>query len=361
MRDPDASPSFQRVPTRRYRDPLDRVWLDCAGRLGFRVERSSATYASTDGRRTITIGTDDTLDPDDSLAQMLLHEICHALVEGPDAIERRDWGLDNETTRDVPREHACLRLQAALAAPHGLRKVLAPTTDFRAFYDALPADPLWPADEDTVKWAKAGAARAAQPPWAPPLHEALEATAAIARAVAPFAEGARDEGLDSLWAFVEPPVPRHPLGFFTALPGSEAASATCGACAWRAVGGPGRPVARCRQADGARVFDQWPACERFERALDCRACAACCREGYDLVLVSPRDPVARKHPHLVRHQGRLLEIRRDGPRCAALAGGHGRGEPYACAIYDDRPRCCRELEAGGEHCLVARRRVGLSR
>jgi len=33
---------------------------------------------------------------------------------------------------------------------------------------------------------------------------------------------------------------------------------------------------------------------------------------------------------------------------------------FSCFIYDDRPRTCREFEAGGRHCLVARRRVGIS-
>ena len=49
------------------------------------------------------------------LAQLILHELCHALVEGPGALNRPDWGLDNESARDVEREHACLRLQARLA------------------------------------------------------------------------------------------------------------------------------------------------------------------------------------------------------------------------------------------------------
>ena len=42
-----------------------------------------------------------------------------------------------------------------------------------------------------------------------------------------------------------------------------------------------------------------------------------------------------------------------------------RGAPaakrYACSIYADRPQACRDFEAGGRHCLDARRRVGLSR
>jgi hypothetical protein len=45
----------------------------------------------------------------------------------------------------------------------------------------------------------------------------------------------------------------------------------------------------------------------------------------------------------------------------APSGGEGGAPPtFACTIYDDRPRACRDFEAGGRHCLVARRRVGLS-
>src|SRR5690606_19417193 len=99
-------------------------------------------FASTDGRRRIVLGAPQTLDADDSLAQMILHELCHALVEGEEALDRPDWGLDNRTDRDLPRERACLRLQAALAAEHGLRTFLAPTTDHRPFYDSLPQAPL---------------------------------------------------------------------------------------------------------------------------------------------------------------------------------------------------------------------------
>ena len=69
-----------RTPRHRYEDPLDRVWIGAAERIGFTVRRSADVYASTDGRRTIVIGTPETLDPDDCLAQMILHELCHALV-----------------------------------------------------------------------------------------------------------------------------------------------------------------------------------------------------------------------------------------------------------------------------------------
>lgn len=167
-----------REVTLRYEDPLDAVWRGAAARMGLRVVRSSDAYASTDGRGELLIGAPATLDADDCLAQMVFHEICHWLVEGPEARQRVDWGLDNLGTRDEVREHACLRLQAALSARHGLRRTLAPTTDHRAFYDALPADPL-AAQGPSVALARAALARAAGPPWAPHLERALDATRRI--------------------------------------------------------------------------------------------------------------------------------------------------------------------------------------
>ena len=331
----------------RYGDPLDRVWLACARRVGFRVERSGDVYASTDGRGGMTLGARETLDADDSTAQMVFHELCHALVEGEAALSRPDFGLDNTSERDVPREHACLRLQAHLAGRHGLRRFLAPTTDFRAFYDALPADPFTPAAEATVVAARLGALRARAAPFAPHLEEALAATAAIARSARGFAE----DGVD-LYGVVDDPPAAHPVG----LP--VGAAGTCGTCVWRFD----RRGARCRQADGARVDPAWPGCERWEGAVDCQACGACCRAAYHSVTISARDPFVRRHPELVvRNQG-YVEIRRegtkDGDRCAALAGGDER--PYACTVYEARPKPCRDFEVAGEHCLTARRRVGLS-
>jgi Fe-S-cluster containining protein len=75
-----------------------------------------------------------------------------------------------------------------------------------------------------------------------------------------------------------------------------------------------------------------------------------------------RDPVVWQEPQLIVRHGARFEIRREGPRCAALdvQTDAGAGTRYACTIYDNRPRPCREFEAGGRHCLDARRRVGLS-
>lgn len=189
---------MDRKPQHSYLDPLDAIWLTVAARIGFTVARSSDVYASTDGKGVMTIGDASTLDPDDSLAQMILHELCHSLIEGPESLEMPDFGLDNKSERDVIREHACLRLQAWVTERHGLRRVLAPTTDFRSYYDALPDDPFADGDDPATEPARSGAARSEQPPWAPHLQDGLEATAQILTTAEQF--GAADP------AATDPPI-----------------------------------------------------------------------------------------------------------------------------------------------------------
>ncbi|HEY0193653.1 MAG TPA: hypothetical protein VGC42_21195 [Kofleriaceae bacterium] len=343
-----------REVTHRYVDPLAQVWLGAARRIGLRVVRTPDAYAATDGRGTLAIGTDDALDADDSLAQMIFHELCHSLVEGEDAFARPDWGMDNTGPDHDWREHACLRAQWVLAGRHGLRGVFAPTTDFRAFWDTLAGDVLADRRDPSVIAAITALRRAARSPWAPALDEALAATAQIAGAAAAFAPAEPGAaGGRSLWLLAGPAPARHPTG----LPAGEAAG-SCGDCAWRANG-------KCRQAE-VRVDPAWPACERYEAALDCLTCGACCREAYHSVEVGRRDPALKKRPDWIVDRGSYLEVRRSGDRCAALEGGcadpadGGRAARYLCVIYDDRPRTCRDFTLGSAHCLTARRRVGLS-
>ena len=344
--------------TRRYRDPLDEIWTGAAARIGLRVVRSSEVYASTDGQGTLAIGTGDTLDADDCLAQMIFHELCHSLVEGLASLDRVDWGLCNETDRDVPKERACLRLQATLARPWGLGAFLAPTTEHRSFYDGLGDDALSPPRSDEVLLARRGAARSQMKPWAPHVEDALAATLAVVKAAQAYA------AQDSLAARLEAVRAMHPVGmFFEASP----TTGRCGDCGWSRMSGRGKAVLRCQQAGGARVDADWPACERHEAALDCLTCGACCREAFHSVTVSPRDPVVKLHPELVvRREGRT-ELARSGARCAALGGGppqkaaYEASASYTCAIYTDRPATCRDFELGSDNCLTARRRVGLSR
>lgn len=185
-----------RAVDKRYEDPLDQVWRGCAQALGIAITRSSEVFASYDGRGTLTLGTEDTLDEDDCLAQMVLHELCHWLVQGDDAKERPDWGLDNMSEQDLDREHACVALQAALLMPFGLEHVLAPTTEHRAFYDACLArsrdtqsahfDALGLSD-NVRSLATDAFTRSSEAHWRP-LHEALSATEQIVRAASPYAD-----------------------------------------------------------------------------------------------------------------------------------------------------------------------------
>ena len=67
-----------------YQDPVDLIWLQTCRRWGWQIDRSNQVFAAWNGKGTLTIGTSETLDADDSLAQLILHEFCHAMVEGPE-------------------------------------------------------------------------------------------------------------------------------------------------------------------------------------------------------------------------------------------------------------------------------------
>src|SRR5262245_38453189 len=101
-----------------YRDALELVWLRAVHEVGYVVERSHGVYASFDGARTLSITHAEHFDPDDCLGQMLFHELCHALVAGPEGRARQDWGLENVDYRDAVQEKATNRLQAALTRAH---------------------------------------------------------------------------------------------------------------------------------------------------------------------------------------------------------------------------------------------------
>jgi len=340
-----------REVTYRYIDPLTQVWVGAARRIGLRVVRTPDAYAATDGRGTLAIGDDTTLDKDDSLAQMIFHELCHSLVEGEESFQRADWGMDNTGPDHDWREHACLRLQYVLTGRYGLRTLFAPTTDFRAFWNTLSGDVLADRTDRSTQAAIAGLRRVSHPPWSPALTEALASTSRIALEASKYAT----KDTEVLWHGVsEPPAP-HPTGLGAGTRGS------CGTCVWRH---DHRGAARCRQA-AAKVDPAWPGCERFEATTEvgCQDCGACCREAYDAVDVQPRDPAVKAQPLYVIRRGDIYEVRRSGDRCSALLGGDHLGDKrtqFRCVIYDDRPRTCREFTLGSEHCLTARRRVGLS-
>ena len=191
---------MDRKPQHTYLDPLDAIWLTVANRIGFRVERSPEVFASADGKGVMTIGAPSTLDPDDCLAQMILHELCHSLIEGAESLGVPDFGLDNESERDVVREHACLRLQAWLTGKYGLRGALAPTTDFRTYYDELPEDPFADEGDPATGAAKLGAVRSQKAPWAPHLREGLEATAKILEVVSQLEAADPNQPNPPIWS-----------------------------------------------------------------------------------------------------------------------------------------------------------------
>ncbi len=181
-----------RVIDKTYNDPLDLIWIDAATKMGIKVVRSHEVNASWNGNGVLTIGTPETLDADDCLAVMILHEVCHALCEGPECLQKPDWGLRNAASKAV-HEHACLRLQAALADQFDMRLFFASTTMFRTYFDSLPAQPLADGDDPAIPLAQAAWERANHGPWAVPLKDALVRTAMIARALA----GVTTK--DSLW------------------------------------------------------------------------------------------------------------------------------------------------------------------
>ena len=170
-------------------DPVDLIWLATARRLGLTVRRRSDVFASTDGRGTLWLGSRDTLDPDDCTAQMVLHELCHWVVNGPDAVHPLDWGFEPMEGLDW-REYPTLRVQRWWADRYALTDLLAPTTAARAYWDRL-VDALTPLDDSPQEAAIVAAATAAVersqgPPWSGPLGVALGATATIAEVVRPY-------------------------------------------------------------------------------------------------------------------------------------------------------------------------------
>ena len=177
-----------------YQDPIEITWRYAARQCGIEVQRHPDVFAAWDGLSVLQIGTADTLDADDSLAQMILHELCHALVAGPDGFKQMDWGLDYDCPEHQVYERASLRLQAAFADEVGMRSFFASTTDFREYFDQLPADPLSKSGNDpAAALAREGMQHAERIGWLLPIRTALGRTAAIAEQIQTIA----DDG--SLW------------------------------------------------------------------------------------------------------------------------------------------------------------------
>ena len=371
-----------REPSHRYRDPLDAIWEAALQSIGLQLDRTDQAYATSDGRGRLSLATPAGLDPDDCVAQMVLHELCHSLVQGQDSFRLPDWGLCNESERDIVLEHACLRLQAALLSPMGLRQVLAPTTDYRTYYDLLPEDPLsleeggpralglaMDAEREPVILARAGLARSTKKPWGPHLQQALAATRdlmLVAKALLP---------VDHLLTLGTVPPADHPTGLTPSFVRDAAQQAHCGGCAWAQARGQSTASFTCVPS-GRRVRAEFSACAHYQADLDCLSCGACCREAYDTVEVAPRDPARARHAALMVPRQGGYDMARQDSRCIALSGGErlerrGRpakslpvyqpsAEPFLCSIYEERPKTCRQFTRGSQHCLTARRAVGLS-
>lgn len=102
---------------------------------------------------------------------------------------------------------------------------------------------------------------------------------------------------------------------------------------------------------------------------DCQQCGACCVDYFGTAGHIPLTPAEARRlrrlglPVVAWHGQQLLGTRpHDGPGgatcCAAFAGAVG-GD-CACAIHPERPRPCREFEAGSAGCLFAREAAGLT-
>lgn len=343
----------ERTINREYRDPIDLIWVRVLHDIGWSLRRGGDAYATWDGAGTLFIANNADLDPDDSLAQMILHELCHALVAGSEGQHRQDWGLCSETERDLISEHASQRLQAALAEPWGLREFMAVTTQWRPYWDGLPAAPLADGDDPAIPLAQRGHGLAQRAPFAEALRRGFSATARIADIVRPLA------GPESLWSRTQA---RHVTG---ALAHDDLAL-RCADCAWKYLDEQG--AARCQYpatsgALGPALAADESACERWEAAFadeECARCGACCRKGFDLVQVAPDDRFMARHPELVHISGLGPHLPRPGGRCPLL-DGDGQTRDYRCIDYAFRPTSCEDFPVAGEACLIARRRVGLSR
>lgn len=163
----------------QYQDPLTLIWLHTLEQMEWTLERSHDVFASWDGQGTLTLGYEHDLDPDDHLAQMVLHEVCHACIEGPQSWTLIDWGLYNFDHRDLHREYACHHLQAYLADQVGLRTFFAPTTQWREYYDQLQSNPLQTGEAHIRLLAQQGWQCLQKSSWYTPIKKALLATQQI--------------------------------------------------------------------------------------------------------------------------------------------------------------------------------------
>ena len=96
---------------------------------------------------------------------------------------------------------------------------------------------------------------------------------------------------------------------------------------------------------------------------DCQHCGACCASfrvdfAVDELLSSGGSVPDGLTVEVTAHTCRMRGTDHVPARCAALTGRVG--ERVACGIYEWRPAPCREFSAGGDACLRARARLGLT-
>jgi len=137
----------------------------------------------------------------------------------------------------------------------------------------------------------------------------------------------------------------------------------CGDCAWAVVHED--HTVHCQQAARGGPYPELhrdtAACYRHEERLtgaDCLGCGACCRGGFDRVAVEASSSIHRQYSDWIIHEDDGAFLPRPGGQCVALTTSAERTWP--CSIYTQRPRSCRDFEVGGEACLLARRRMGIS-
>lgn len=91
--------------------------------------------------------------------------------------------------------------------------------------------------------------------------------------------------------------------------------------------------------------------------LDCRTCGACCRSPFAAVPVQQDDVIKNVYPDALEIYNGKIYVKRFADKCSALIDSSD--ETCSCAVYEYRPRVCRDFAPGGHACLDARKRLGL--
>jgi hypothetical protein len=98
--------------------------------------------------------------------------------------------------------------------------------------------------------------------------------------------------------------------------------------------------------------------------FDCKTCGACCVNLFIEVSEIDNTPehltdVIPANPNYVCEGTSIVMKFKPGKerRCVALRGVVGKSA--FCSIYDDRPKTCREFDAGGRGCLEVRKEQGI--